>query len=115
MNAIPGDIVLLSIPQLGGGKPKLRPALVLAQLPGPYQSLLVCGISSQLEAAEDGWDEVIEAGQDVFAATGLRKSSVVRLSYLYAADSNELEGRIGSIPSDLLAKLKARLAGLFQS
>jgi mRNA interferase MazF len=114
LTAEPGDVVLLSIPQLGGGGPKLRPALVLAHLPGPYQSLLVCGISSQLGAAEEGWDEVIDQNQEFFATTGLRRPSVVRLSYLYAADADEPVGRVGSIPAELLARLKGRLALLLQ-
>ena len=43
----PGDIVLVRMPQAGGAPAKLRPALVLATLPGPYQDALVCGISSR--------------------------------------------------------------------
>ena len=43
-----GEIVLIRLPQFGGGAQKLRPALLLATLPGPYQTHLVCGISAQL-------------------------------------------------------------------
>ena len=44
----PGDVVLIPLPQVMGGSPKLRPALVLSQLPGPFQNVLVCGISTRL-------------------------------------------------------------------
>ncbi len=44
----PGDVIHILLPQLGGGPPKLRPALLLADLPGAYQNLLLCGISTQL-------------------------------------------------------------------
>lgn len=44
----PGDVVLIRLPQFAGGVPKLRPALVLCHLPGSYQNVLVCGISTQL-------------------------------------------------------------------
>lgn len=39
----PGDVVLIRLPQAAGEPPKLRPALILALLPGPFQSLLICG------------------------------------------------------------------------
>ncbi len=32
----PGDVVLIRLPQTAGGPSKLRPALVLAALPGPF-------------------------------------------------------------------------------
>ncbi|MCI0378033.1 MAG: hypothetical protein L0215_10525 [Gemmataceae bacterium] len=54
----PGDIVLISLPQPGGGS-KLRPALVLAALPGPYQNVLLCGVSTQLHLIVPNWDEMI--------------------------------------------------------
>jgi hypothetical protein len=40
----PGDIVLVLLPGVVPGTFKLRPALFLAPLPGPYQTILVCGI-----------------------------------------------------------------------
>ena len=40
-----GDVVLISLSQFGGATPKLRPALLLAILPGPYQTHLMSGIS----------------------------------------------------------------------
>ena len=45
----PGDVVLIRLPQSTGGPSKLRPALVLAIMPGPYQNVLICGISTQLQ------------------------------------------------------------------
>ena len=44
----PANVVLIRLPQASGGPPKLRPALVLAELPGPFQSRLMCGISTRL-------------------------------------------------------------------
>ena len=44
----PGDVVLIQLPQVAGGPLKSRPALVLALLPGIYQNVLICGISTQL-------------------------------------------------------------------
>jgi hypothetical protein len=44
----PGDIVLVLLPGVVPGTFKLRPALFLAPLPGPYQTILVCGISTRM-------------------------------------------------------------------
>ena len=65
MSFTPGDVVLIPLSQFAGGPPKLRPALILASLPGPYQTNLVCGISTQLQQQVPNWDEVIQPGDSV--------------------------------------------------
>jgi len=106
----PGDIVLIPLPQVGGGPPKLRPALLLARLPGAYQNLLLCGISTQIHALHPGWDELIHSTDADFSGSGLHRDSAVRLSYLCAVDSNEVLGGIGRIATDRLERLLTRLS-----
>jgi mRNA interferase MazF len=106
----PGDVVLIPLNQAGGGLPKLRPALFLADLPGPYQNLLLCGISTQLHLLQANWDELIEVGDADFAASGLHRDSAIRLSYLYAADPSEIAGVIGQIDATRLERLRQRLS-----
>jgi mRNA interferase MazF len=106
----PGDVVLVRLTQTGGGPLKLRPALVLSLLPGPYQNILICGISTQLHTLVPNWDELIQTSDADFAGSGLHRTSSVRLSYLYAIDRAEITGRIGSIDSARLARLRSRLA-----
>src|ERR1700677_3820559 len=101
-----GDVVLIPLPELGGATLKLRPALLLANLPGPYQNLLLCGISSQLHQIQANWDEVVELNDSDFAQSGLHCPSDVRLSYLYAADPAEITGVIGSIDPARLQRLR---------
>ena len=60
-----GDVVLIPLSQFADGPRKLRPALILASLPGPYQTNLVCGISTQLQQQVPDWDEVIQPGDSV--------------------------------------------------
>ncbi len=109
MNA--GDVVLIPLPELGGATLKLRPALILADLPGPYQNLLLYGISSQLHQIQANWDEVVEANDSDFAPSGLHCPSVIRLSYLYAADPTEITGVIGSVDPARLQRLRQRISG----
>ncbi|MCU1275880.1 MAG: PemK family protein [Bryobacterales bacterium] len=106
----PGDVVLIRLAQVTGGPPKLRPALVLALLPGPYQNVLICGISTQLHRLEPGWDELIQPSDSDFALSGLHSASAVRLSYLYAAERAEISGSIGFVDPARLTRLRSRLA-----
>ncbi len=106
----PGDVVLIRLSQAGGAAPKLRPALVLALLPGPYQNALLCGISTQLQLLQEDWDELIQAADADFKQTGLHRDSAARLSYLYAADPSEIAGTIGRIDAARVGRLQTRLA-----
>lgn len=106
----PGEVVLISLPQISGGPAKLRPALVLAQLPGPFQNLLICGISTRLHDVVTDWDELVRMSDADFRGSGLRRESVIRLSYLYAADVTEVTGTIGQIAPDRFSRLLTRLA-----
>jgi len=108
----PGHVVLIRLPQAAGGPPKLRPALVLALLPGPFQSLLICGISTQLRELQPDWDELIRPDDTDYAVSGLHQPSAVRLSYLYAADKREVPGAIGRIDRRRLERLLQRLIRL---
>ncbi len=106
----PGDVVLIPLPQFGGAAHKLRPALLLTNLPGPYQNLLLCGISTQLHSLQKNWDELVDAGDADYASSGLHQPSVIRLSYLYAADPSEIAGVIGAIEPLRLERLRQRLS-----
>jgi mRNA interferase MazF len=106
----PGDVVLLPLTQAAGGSAKLRPTLFLAPLPGPYQTILVCGLSTQLHSIRPQWDELIQPGDADFAASGLRQPSVIRLSYLRAARPVEVQGIIGSVDAARVIRLRTQLA-----
>ncbi len=108
MNA--GDVVLIPIPTFAGGPTKNRPALIVSLLPGPYQTLLLCGISSQLANFLSDWDELIDSPNSDYSKSGVHKPSIIRLSYLYACDRSEITGVIGSIDLDRLTRLQERLA-----
>ncbi len=106
----PGDVVLARMPQIAGATPKVRPALLLAVLPGSYQNLLLCGISTQIQQIQAFWDEFIEPGDGDFPSSGLHQASVIRLSFLVAAAPVDVSGVIGRIDSPRLERLRRRLA-----
>jgi mRNA interferase MazF len=103
-------VVLIEVPQLGTSAPKLRPALVLALLPGSFQDTLICGISTQLHDLQPNWDELLSPNDSDFRASGLHRPSAIRLSYIYAVASPEIIGVIGQVDAERLQRLRRRLA-----
>jgi mRNA interferase MazF len=89
--------------------------LLLIELPGPYQDLLLCGVSTQLQQLQSNWDELLQSGDTDFVTSGVHHPSAIRLSYLYAADPREIAGVIGRIDASRLQRLRQRLADHLRS
>ncbi len=105
----PGDIVLALLPQ-ADGQAKLRPTLVLCQLP-PFDDVLVCGISSQIRQRVPDFDELIDPNDPDFARSGLSAPSIVRLGFLATVPQSTIKGRIGILAPARVALLLKRPAG----
>ena len=105
-----GQIVLFSFPYTDQSPGKLRPALLLGTLPGPYDDWLVCMVSSQTRHYVDGFDELVQEEDADFVATGLRGTRVVRVGRLAVVEGAALLGAIGALSEDRLHRIRARLA-----
>ncbi|MFH1038875.1 MAG: type II toxin-antitoxin system PemK/MazF family toxin [PVC group bacterium] len=105
-----GQIVLFRFPQTDQTAGKLRPALILRKSPGPYDDWLICMISSQLSQQIPEFDEVLTEKDQDFARSGLKNSSVIKISRLAIVDSNILLGTIGQIDPHRLSLIKKRLS-----
>ena len=103
-----GEIILANLQQ-SDGIFKLRPVLLLKQLPG-YNDFLVCGISTQLQQLIKNFDELIDEKSSNFMLTGLRQSSLIRLGFLAVIPNNKIPGSIGRIDLALHKNLLERLA-----
>ncbi len=103
-----GDIALCSIQQ-ANGQIKNRPVLLLKQMP-PFNDWLVCGISTQLQQEQKGFDHVILNTDPIYSQTGLKSSSLIRLGFLDVIPKNSFPGSIGNIDIPLLKMLLKRLA-----
>ena len=106
----PGQIVLFQFPQTDTVQGKLRPALLLGQLPGPYDDWLICMISSQLRQHIKAFDEIVEQNDIDFESSGLKTSSVIRVGRLAVVDGSILLGAIGEIANERLERVKSNLA-----
>jgi mRNA interferase MazF len=102
-----GDILLTALRQ-ADGRVKDRPVVFLKRMP-PFQDFLVCGVSTQLQQA-DVLDEIISPNDVDFRTSGLKTSSLIRLSYLAVLPRSEFKGRIGSVSAARLNRLLTRLA-----
>ena len=107
---IAGQIVLFRFPQTDLAAGKLRPALLLGRIPGPYEDWLVCMVSSQLQQYNEGFDEMVEDGNSDYNASGLKVPSVIRVGRLAVVAGNSLVGAVGEISSARLRRIKNRIA-----
>jgi mRNA interferase MazF len=105
-----GQIVLFRFPQTDFANGKLRPALVLRKLPGPYNDWLICMVSTNLSHQIDGFDEIIAPEDRDFKESGLKAPSLFRVSRLAVVDKSILLGNIGNISTDRLARIKNTLS-----
>lgn len=110
-----GQITLFRFPQTDQIPGKLRPALVLHKLPGPYNDVLICMVSSQLSQEVQEFDVVIYESEPDFKQSGLKVSSVLRISRLAVVNKDILLGSIGSISEERLNLIKSRLSSWIKS
>lgn len=105
-----GQIVLFSFPQTNQAKGKLRPALVIREIPGLHEDWLICMISSQLSRKVDGFDEVISEDDGDFVSSGLKQISLIRIGRLAVVEKTILLGAIGEISPARLDRIKNKLS-----
>ncbi len=105
-----GQVVLFRFPQTDLLEGKLRPALLLARLPGEYEDWLICMISSQTRHYLPEFDEVVQESDDDFTESGLKVPSVIRVGRLAVISGDILPGAIGQISNDRLVRIKKYLA-----
>lgn len=67
-------------------------------------------ISSQLQQAVSGVDDIIETTDADFSTSGLKTASVIRLTRLAVVEETIFTGTIGEISASRLTKLKKQLA-----
>ncbi len=105
-----GQVVLFAFPRTDQKVGNLRPALVIRKLTGAHDDWLVCMISTRLHQQIAGLDEVVTEADPEFAASGLRTSSVIRVSRLAVVAAEILQGSVGLMSVARLQAIRTRLA-----
>ena len=105
-----GQIVLFTFPQTDQTKGKLRPALILRSLPGPHEDWLACMISTQLRHEISEVDDVVRDTDADFVETGLKGTSLIRVTRLAVVSTEILHGAIGKLSEQRLTHIRRRIA-----
>ena len=105
-----GQIVVFRFPQTDLEEGKLRPALLLGELPGNYDDWLICMISSQTHQFIEGFDEIVKESDADFGDSGLEVTSVIRVGRLAVVSGDILLGAIGQVSNERISKIKKRLS-----
>jgi mRNA interferase MazF len=105
-----GDIALMPFPFTNLAKSKKRPVLLLRRLDNSHDDWLVCMISSQLNQFNPDLDWVLPNTDPEFKGSGLKTSSVFRLSRIAVLDGSLLIGKLGKLSDNRLQGLKRSLA-----
>jgi mRNA interferase MazF len=105
-----GDIVLVRFPQADLKIGKLRPALAIAIAPSHHSDLLLALVSSRIYQAIPEFDEIVAVSDDDYAKTGLKVTSVIRLSRLATVETSVISACLGNISLERLNRIKSRLA-----
>jgi mRNA interferase MazF len=106
----PGQVVAFQFPQTNLAQGKLRPALILAKLPGPHDDWLTCMISSQVKQFIPELDELITPQESDFTRSGLSTLSVIRASRLAVVATDIFVGRLGEIAPERHRRICDRLS-----
>lgn len=109
-----GQIVLFKFPQTDQTKGKLRPALVLRRLPGPYNDWLICMVSSHLDQKVPDFDEIITPDDSDYKESGLKVPSLIRIGRLAVVDGDILLGKLGQVDAPRLLRIKQKLSRWIQ-
>jgi mRNA interferase MazF len=105
----PGQIAYVQLPNTNLTLGKNRPVLVLGRCPGKFDDWLVCPVSSRQYQATPDVDELVNADDVDYSATGLAMPSVIRVCRLATVESSVLTGAIGSVGSKRLARILSNL------
>lgn len=105
----PGDIAYVQLQNTNLALGKNRPVLILGKCPGKFDDRLECPVSSRQYQATAGVDELVNAADTDYSATGLALPSVIRVCRLAVVESSVLTGSIGCVDSARLARVLASL------
>jgi mRNA interferase MazF len=102
-----GDVIRWAFVQ-ADGKSKLRPAVLLKQVP-PFNDWIICAVSSQLHRFQPGLDILLDAQHPDLARAGLPFASIIRTGYLTTIPQQQIEGVLGRIGDGTLNIAKGQL------
>ena len=105
-----GNVVLFRFRQTDGSIGKLRPAILIKKIKNEYADWLVCMVSRQTHQQIKDLEVIVSVGDEDFISSGLKQSSLIRMSRLAVVDEDIFEGNLGSISDQRLQDIKERFS-----
>lgn len=106
-----GKVILLPIPYTDLTAAKLRPALVVFE---GRSDLIVASITTTMFNMVPEWDVIIDAGNPQFHNTGLKATSILKLTKISTISKDLAEGELGEIRGNLRDEVNEKLRKIFE-
>ncbi len=106
-----GDVVLVDYPYAGGGRSKVRPALVIQNDRDNVRLLntIVTQITSVVRRAMEPTQLLVDTATPEGQATGLRQDSVVNCVNLLTLDQSKVLRKLGVMSAGLMQQVNVCL------
>jgi mRNA interferase MazF len=108
-----GKIVLTAFPFTDLEGVKRRPALVLTNLRQQHSDVIVAFISSVIPTLLAETDVLLHINDPVFASTGLRRNSIIKVDKLATLDISIFSGELGDLEPSKMLEVQEKLKILF--
>ena len=107
----PGDILLVNFPFTDLISSKVRPAIVIT---AKGEDIIIIGIFSKIpETIQDSWF-VIEETAEYFAASGLKKRSIIKTEKIAVIHNSIVKKVLGTLRKDIFDTVKEKLKKTLQ-
>lgn len=107
-----GKIILVPFPFDDLSGTKVRPALCLTELIGPYKHIIIAFITSKIPADLLDSDLVLNDQHEDFSQTGLQKISTLRLHRLATITELLIKRELGTLPETWQVEVNRKLGRL---
>uniref|UniRef100_A0A832DGU1 Type II toxin-antitoxin system PemK/MazF family toxin n=1 Tax=Ignavibacterium album TaxID=591197 RepID=A0A832DGU1_9BACT len=108
-----GKIVLVPFPFDDFSSLKVRPALCLTEPSSTHNHIIIAFISSKISNYIESTEILLESSDSLFHKTGLKTSSVIKLSRMTTIPKKFIKRELGILPQELTNELHLKLKLLF--
>lgn len=102
-------VVLVPFPFDDLSGKKVRPAVCLSNVTGPYRHVVLALISSTVPTESQPTDLLLVPGTEEFQSSGLRVQSVLRLHHLVTVKTSIIQRQLGVLNTSSQAQVVERL------
>jgi len=106
-----GKVILIPVPYTDLTTAKLRPALVIFE---GKRDLIVASITTTMLNMFPEWDVIIDSGNPQFHNTGLKATSILKLTKISTISRDLAEGELGEICGEMRDEVNEKMKRIFE-